>query len=342
MAGILTTATISSQINNYVQKKTLNRAIPNLVHSAYGLKNTIPTRNSKVMKFRRYERISPTTGKDASTIKSIVEGSTPSTTSPTITDVTVTLGQYGNLFQWSDQTSWINIEDVDQELMKLNGENLEQTSDIVYRDGILGGTNVFRLTDSVGAVAGSARVNVAGKINAVALDKAIRALKGADAKFYKDMIGASTKISTQAVRKSYIAIIHPDVEYDLESVTGYLPVSSYGEQSDIMNGEVGSYKNIRFVTSTLARIFIDAGATASGTKSTGSSNSDVYAGLIFGEEAFTCVDLASSTEVKYVPASSADHADPLGQFSTLGWKAMLGSLILNDAWILRFETVASA
>ena len=30
------------------------------------------------------------------------------------------------------------------------------------------------------------------------------------------------KINTGAVRKSYIALVHPDVEFDLESITGYL------------------------------------------------------------------------------------------------------------------------
>ena len=79
------------------------------------------------------------------------------------------------------------------------------------------------------------------------------------------MVGASNKIGTSSVRPSYVALIHPNVEYDLESVPGYKSISDYGDTSGLMPGEVGSYKNIRFVTSTLAAVFLDVGAAVSGT-----------------------------------------------------------------------------
>jgi len=339
--AVTTTGTIAP-LTVYIQRKGLSVAEPNIVIGEYGLKNTIPQRNSKTMTFRRFERIAPTTGKDASTIKSLVEGTIPTDTQPTITNVSVVLAQYGNLFRVTDQTEWINEVSVDTELMSRNSENMAQTVETVYRDGIMGGTNFGRLSDSIGTIVATARTNVAGKINAVALDKVARILKGADAKFYQEQIDASTKISTQAVRKAYVAVIHPDVEFDLESVPDYVPAANYSSNAGLLKGEVGSYRNIRFVTSTLAKIFPDSGASAAGTKSTSASLSDVYPALIFGKEAYTVVDLASAANIFYTPASSQDHANPLGQWFSLGWKAMCGSNILNDAWIYRLETVASA
>lgn len=338
----VTTSTTLSALTQYIQRKGLAVAEPNLVIGEYGLKNSIPQKNSKTMAFRRYERISPTTGKDASTIKSLVEGTIPTDTQPTITTVTLTLSQYGNLFRVSDQAEWINEVSVDTELMARNSENMAQTIETVYRDGIMGGSAFGRLTDSIGTIGAGARTTVAGKINAVALDKVARVLKGADAKFYTDQVDATTKIATQAVRKSYIAVIHPDVEFDLESVPDYVPAANYSSNSGLLKGEVGSYRNIRFVTSTLAKIFPDSGASVAGTKSTSASLSDVYAALVFGKEAYTVVDLASAANIFYTPASSQDHANPLGQWFSLGWKAMCGSVILNDAWIYRLETVATA
>jgi N4-gp56 family major capsid protein len=256
--------------------------------------------------------------------------------------VTVTLAQYGCLIRVTDQAEWINEVSVDTELMARNSENMAQTIETVYRDGIMGGTAFGRLTDSIGTIGAGARTTVAGKINAVALDKVARILKSADAKFYNEQIDASTRISTQAIRKSFIGVIHPDVEFDLESVPDYVPAANYSSNAGLLKGEVGSYRNIRFVTSTLAKIFNDTGASAAGTKSTGTSLSDVYPALIFGKEAYTVVDLASTANIFYTPASSQDHANPLGQWFSLGWKAMCGSVILNDSWIYRLETVASA
>ena len=336
----VTTVSTLSALTQYIQRKGLAVAEPNLVYAEFGLKNSIPQKNSKTMAFRRYERIAPTTGKDPATVKTLLEGTVPSDTQPTITTVTLTLAQYGNLIRVSDQAEWINEVSVDTELMARNSENMAQTLDSVYRDGIVGGTNFGRLTDSIGTIGAGARTTVAGKINAVALDKVARILKGADAKFYNDQIDSSTKISTQGIRKSYVAIVHPDVEFDLESVPDYVPAANYSQNSGLMKGEVGSYRNIRFVTSTLAKYWEEAGASVAGTKGTTLAN--VYANLIIGREAYTVVDLASAANIFYTPASSQDHANPLGQWFSLGWKAMCGSVILNENWIYRLESVASA
>jgi len=96
------------------------------------------------------------------------------------------------------------------------------------------------------------------------------------------------------------------------------------------------------VMSTEAKIFPDSGATKAGTKSTTGTYSDVYSTIIVGENAYAAIDLASTAKTHYVPIGQPDHADPLGQTATLGWTAMATALILNDNWILRFESVASA
>lgn len=341
----VTTSTTLTSLNSYLQRKGLAVAEPKLVYATYGQKVTIPQKNSKTIKFRRYEKFAPSSGSDLTAQKLLVEGTTPSTIAPTITDITINLSQYGSLLTYSDIASWTNEIDVDQNLMARNSENMSETVDQIYRDNLMGGTNVFRLTDAAGAVSGADRVNVLGKINSVALDKAIRKLKQQNAKFFKDMVGASTKIGTSSVRPSYVMIVHPDVEYDLEGITGYKAISDYGDTSGLMPGEVGAYKNIRFVVSTLSKIFPDSGAAVASTGykyTTSTAAADVYACLLIGQDAYTVVDLASAAEICYVPASQKDSSNPLGLWASLGWKAMCGAGILNDNWILRFECCATA
>lgn len=330
-----------SPLSVFVDKVALERAKPLLCISKFGKKVNLPTKSSKTIKFSRYERIAPTTGKDPASVKAVVEGTVPSDVNPTRTDYTAVVAQYGNVSRISDQATWTNETDVNKEVIDVNSENMVQTIERVYWAGIVGGTSVFRLTDSVGGISGAARVNVAGKINAVALDKAVRLLQRNDAKTLKEQLDPSSKIGTQGIRAAYIAVIHPDVKYDLEQVPGFIPVAQY-PAGQYIDGEVGSYKEIRFVQSTLAQIFPDSGAAAGGVlMSTTGTNADVYAVMIMGKDAYAVIDLASSSQSFYIPNTEVDHSNPIGNYSSIGWKAMCTSLILNDNWILRFECAAS-
>lgn len=340
----VTTSSTISALNSFLEKAGLEVAQPKLHYANYGTKKTIPQKNSKSMKFRRYERFAPTTGAQLASIKTITEGVNPTDTTPTLTDVTITLTQYGNLVRFTDiamQTSDLAYPEV--ELQKRNMENMRQTVDCAYRDGIMGGTNVFRLTDEVGAVSGAARTDVNGKLNAAALDKAIRNLKRSDANFWTSSITASNKIGTSGIRPSYICITHPNAEYDIERIPGFKAVSDYANEGSALEGEFGAYKNMRFVGSTLAAYFADAGAASSGTgnASTSGTLQDVYASIIVGKDAYAVVDLASTMEVVWIPPK-AEAGNELGLWATLGWKAMCGSGILNQNWILRVEHSVSA
>lgn len=340
----VTTTSTYSNLSSYVSRKGLAVAKPNLIYNAYGEQYSIPQKNSSTIKWRRFERFSPTTGAQLAASRILVEGTTPSDTAGTVTDVTLSLSQYGFLTKWSEVAAWTNEVSVDQNLMERNSQNMSETVDCVTRDSIQAGTNVFRLTDDVGGVSGAARTDVDGKINATALDLAIRNLENSDAKYFSEMISASNKVGTSGVRPAYIMHIHPYVKYDLESVPGFKAVPDYGSYEGVMVGEVGSYKNIRFVQSTLAKYFADAGGAVSGLglKSTTGTLADVYSCTLVGKNAYGVVNLASAAEIKYTPHTSVDHSNPLGQWASLGWKAMCGAKILNDNWILRFECAASA
>src|SRR5574343_345965 len=131
-------------ITQFVDRAALRVAEPLLTISKFGKKVTIPTKNSKTINFRRYERLAPTTGKDLGTIKQLVEGTVPGDVNPTVTTINVTLSQYGNVSRISDQAAWINETDVDAEVVKRNAENMVQTMERVYWAGVVGGTQVFR------------------------------------------------------------------------------------------------------------------------------------------------------------------------------------------------------
>lgn len=340
--AVTTSSTLAPLVSAYVQKKGLARAIPKIVYGKLGQTADLKTKNTNVYKWFRYERLAPTDGKTLATVRSIAEGVSPTPSTPSRTPISVTLAQYGFWEQHSDVVDWINVEDVKTEIVGVIGENMAQTLECVYRDGIQGGTNVFRLTDGIGGVSGVARVNVAGIINVPALIKAVRNLDRSDAVHYTERIDATTGFGTTSVRAAFVMVVSPDVKADLENMNGYKDVADYGDPSNALDGEIGSWKNIRFIMSTLAKVFPDAGAAVAGTVSTTGSNSDVYSCLLFGKDAYACVSMASAAEIIVNDQSTPSKVDPLNQYGTIGWKAYCASQILNDNWILRFECVATA
>ena len=315
----------------FYDRNLLSRAQPNDVHGRFGQKRPVPKNSGNQIKFRRYSQL-------AAASTPLVEGVTPSGSALSVTDVTSTLVQYGDFVTLTDLVSMTNQDPVVTEATDVLGDQAGTTIDQVRRDVLVAGSNVAY------ASAVADRLSLVNKLLAADLDKAIRFLKNQNAKYMKEGIMASDKVGTSSVRKSFIGIVHPDVEYDLESITGYKSVSDYGSQEGVIEDEIGSYKNIRFVSSTNAKIWTNATtATTAGYKATGGGTNDVYATLIIAAEAYGLSPLSGEAMSTYVkPLGSAGAADPLNQRSTVGWKATTITTILNQAWMLRLESLATA
>jgi len=316
-------------VQAFYDRNLLERAQPAEVHGRFGQKRPIAQRNGNQIKFRRYSQLAV-----AST--PLTEGVTPAGSALAVTDLTATLAQYGDYITLSDMVSMTNQDPVVTEATDVLGDQAGTTIDQARRDVLVAGTNVAYAN----GVANRAAVNV--KLSTADLDKAIRFLKTQNAKYIKDMIDPTDKVGTGSVRKAFVAVVHPDVEYDLESLTGYRSVSDYGSGESVMEDEIGSYKNIRFVSSTNCKIFAGAGAAGTTVYKNNGANFDVYATLIFAANAYGVCPLSGQAMNTYVKAlGSAGSADPLEQRSTVGWKATTTTKILNDAWMIRLESAAS-
>ena len=331
MAGN-TTTNISQAVNYFYDRNMLARAQPADVHGRYGQKRPLPTGNGTAAKFRRYDQLSANT-------TPLAEGVTPAGKSASVTDITATVYGYGDYVTHTDLLQLTTLDPYITEMSGVLGDQAGTSIDQVRRDVLVAGTNVAYASGVAN------RLSLVNKISSTDLDKCIRFLNGQNAKFLRDEIAATNKIATSAVRRAYVAIIHPDVEFDLDnSVTGYKSVSDYSSSMDVMENEVGSYKNIRFVTSTNAKIWTNATtATTAGYKATGVGSNDVYGTLIFAANAYGVVDLAGNalkTIVKQL--GSAGSSDALDQRGSIGWKAYTATAILNQSWMIRLESLATA
>jgi N4-gp56 family major capsid protein len=324
-----TTSQVAPGTQAFYDRNLLERAKPAEVHGRFGQKRPIAKKSGNQIKFRRYNALSA-----AST--PLTEGVTPTGSQLAVTDITATLAQYGDFITLSDVVDMVNQDPVITEATEVLGDQAGLTIDQIRRDVLVAGTNVAYAN----GVASRATVNT--KLTTADFDKAIRFLKNQNAKFMKEGIPPSTGVGTGAIRKAYVAIVHPDVEFDIESLTGFKPVSDYPSQMGVMEDEIGAYKNIRFVSSTNAKVLAGAGAAGTTVFKNNGANFDVYCTMIFAADSYGVCPLsgeAMQTIVK--PLGSAGSADPLDQRSSVGWKAMTTTKILNEAWQIRLESAAS-
>ena len=320
-----TTTSLVPSAQAFYNRTMLERAQPADVHGRFGQVRPVPKGNGNQAKFRRYSQL-------AAAVTALTEGVTPAGSSLSVTDVTVSLAQYGDYVTLSDFVQLTTLDPLLTETADVLGDQAGTTIDVVRRDVLVAGTSVAYSN-------GSVRTAVNTILSAGMLKSAVRALKRQNAKKLKQAMSAGSAVATQGLRASFVAIIHPDTEATLKSITGYVPLNAYPSQMSVMEDEVGYFDEIRFVASTNAKVFANGGATG-GTNviSTGGSNADVYATLIFAADAYGIVPLSGEALKNIVkPLGSAGSADPLDQRSTSGWKATTATVILNDAWMYRLE-----
>ncbi|KYC52202.1 MAG: hypothetical protein AMQ22_00929 [Candidatus Methanofastidiosum methylothiophilum] len=331
MSEILTTTSnISNRTAAFAMAKLLMRALPLLVFEKFGQTFPLPTNSTKIAKFRRFEALD-------STPNELNEGVTPTAKQLSVTDVTATLHQYGDLVIITDIVNDTNEDPVLSQAVEVLGEQAAQMLEKV-RFGILkAGTNVYYAN-------GTQRSDVNTAFDLDLQRKVLRALKRQNARPITSIVRSTAAFNTENIAPSFVAICHPDVEADLRDCTGFVSVENYGTFTPF-EGEIGSLEGVRYIASTIIEPWEDAGATAGSTVlSTSGTNADVYPILYIAKDAYGIVPLkgkAALTPTVLNPGV-ASKSDPLGQRGYVGWKAMQTCVILNQAFMVRAEVAVSA
>lgn len=322
MAATTNRAQIPAEVDAYYDRVLLLRVLPYFVHCKFGQSKPIPRNGgTDVIRFRRYSNLAVAT-------TPLTEGVTPAGSALAQTLITATVAQYGSFVSISDKLDFLSIDPVMTEAMNILGDQALDTLDNLCRDIINAGTNVIY----PGALVARATITSTDLITVTLIDKAIRTLKNNNAKRLMPTINPSTNIATQGIDKAYFAIIHPNVTYTLQNLAGFTKVKDYPSQAGVMENEVGSYNQVRFVESSNAKIFVAGGF----------GGIDVYSTLVMGSDAYGVTEVSGEGLKSFrKPFGSAGTADPLDQIGTAGWKATHVTKILNDNFLVRIETAAA-
>ncbi len=303
--NVTTDAGLSAENKTFYEKTLIKLAEPNLVHDQFADKYPIPKNGGKTIEFRQYDSLAKAT-------TPLTEGVTPNGTKLNVTDITATVAQYGAYVELSDVLQMTAIDNnVVQALEKL-GSQAGATLDSITRDVIAGGTNVIYAGD----VASRGALTKTATLKPIYFFKAAAQLEAMNAPKFDG---------------SYVAIIHPYAAFDLMTSDEWIDVHKYADPAAIFNGEIGKLGNVRFVSSTEAKIWKD---------STCPSGLAVFGTVVLGKGAYGTTEVTGGgleTIVKQLGAGD----DPLNQRSTVGWKATKVSERLVEQYMVRIESASS-
>lgn len=243
----------------------------------------------------------------------IAEETEPSPVNIGDTQKTVTLAEYGNAVKSTKKLRVTSFLNLDMMVPAEVGSNMEESVDLVARDVLVAGTNVFYGGNATSRVT----VDAADTFLAANVRRA-RAF----------LVGKNTPPPPGSM--DYIAFIHPDVSYDLQGETGQQAWSAphtYGtDTSAIYSGELGRLFGLRFVENANARNFANAGS---------GSTVDVYATLVVGRQALG----EAVGEAQHMVV--AGPFDDLQRFVSVGWYGLLGFGIIRENSLVRYESASS-
>lgn len=296
---------LSVEMKTYYSDYLIDNAKPNLVHDQFGQKHAIPKNGGKTIEFRKFTPFSKAT-------TPLVEGVTPDGGSLSVTNLTATVHQYGYYITLSDILQLTAIDNTLVEATKLLGSQAGSTLDTITREVLNGGTSVMYS---------------GGK-------EARESLADGDKLTVDDIFRAARFLKTQNAPKisgMYVAIIHPDVAYDLMRNEEWVDVHKYSATTEIFEGEIGKIAGVRFVETTEAKIFAK-----------GAGEKDVYSTLVLGANAYGVTDVTGGGLQHIVKQlGSGGTADPLNQRATAGWKAIKTAERLVENYMIRIESVST-
>jgi N4-gp56 family major capsid protein len=295
---------LSPEMKVFYSDYLIDNAVPKLVHDQFGQKHPIPKNGGKTIEFRKYSPL-------PKMLTPLTEGVTPDGQSLNVTTIEATVAQYGGYVTLSDMLLLTAIDNNLVQATKLLGNQAGATLDTITREVLNGGTNVIY---SGGNEDRSGLSGAGDKLTVQDIKKAARALKTQNA---------------EKIGDSFVAIIHPDVSFDLTNDPEWKDVRTYCDPKDWYEGEIGKIAGVRFVETTEAKIFKDNGVS-------------IYSTLVLADNAYGVTEIEGGGLQHIVKQlGSAGTADALDQRATVGWKATKVAERLVEQFMVRIESCST-
>ncbi len=270
------------------------------------------TPNSDEYSWRMYKDLPDTTDH-------LTEGVTPDGLKYSLVDFMVKVYQEGNYVPLTDKMLKYGLDKQLAISGKLLGKNAKNRMRSLLANVVFNGLNVRYAQEQV------SRANVLSNTKGIALSD-LNAIKA-------DFVRRNVE---PVEGGKYIFLASPEIIADIKNLEGvnksWIDVEKYGDQSGIINGEVGTFLGFRFIETNIIPV----------------ESTYIHLCLAFGKEAFGAVaidgeDAAGGFKVIYHAPGEAGSNDPLNQRGSIGWKHDgFGARILRDEAMVRYEVYHGA
>ncbi len=280
----------------------------------------IPRNKGKIIEMRKYDSL-------PKALTPLTEGVTPNGNNISVSTITAEVEQYGDWTRLSDMLELTAIDNNVLQCTKRHGSQAGRTLDTITRDILNGGTQVIYAPKKTGDT--ETAVLTRGELDATAtLTPDL---------FFQASANLSA-MNAPTIDGSYVAIIHPYAAYDLMRTDEWIDVAKYAKPDQYFRGEIGKIGNVRFVSTSEAKIWADA--TCPKTGEAGSEKTQaVFSTLVLGQGAYGTTDIeGGGLEVIVKQLGAGD--DPLNQRSSVGWKATKTAERLLEEYMLRVESLS--
>ena len=251
-----TSSTLSNDmLSAYIADKTLMVAEKQVKMAQLGDPARLPSKMSPSFQYTTYDRL-------ALPQSTLTEGVTPASTQMSISTVSATVEQWGQVVVITDVANLTIKHNVFQKAVELLALAAAETRDREVQEVLLAGTNA-----QYAGTSNTTRGNLAAGdvITTGTIRTTVANLRNNGARPYSgDLL---------------VGVIDPSVEQDLTSDATFVAAAQYSKVQLLLNGEIGTWMGVRWIRSNFLYTFTGAAsATAADVSAAGSidANTTVY------------------------------------------------------------------
>ena len=276
-------------------------------HSKLAQERPMPKNYGDTINFRKIEKLEPA-------LVPLTEGVTPDGSEASISAISATTKQYGDYMLFSDKVDFEQVDPIITEYVTEQGYQASETLDVIVRDELNGGTNVFYANEK------DDREQLASG------DKP----KIAD---LRKMRLQMKKNHVKPINGKYVVLVTPDIVEDLLDDEHFLRAYEYGrDNKPFIDGEIADVYGMRFVEVINGKVWEEVGADAV----------NVHSAVMLGKGAYGITKIRGEGDVKSIVKGkgSSGTEDPLNQRQSVGWKVnAFVAKRLEEQAIIRYECV---
>ena len=263
MANVNYATSFSSDIEAYIAEKVLPLTQRRLVAYQFGEKATLPKNRGTTYTASRYSRVNLPFAPLSEGVPAVGE-------SLTLSQVTATAQQWGDLIEITDVGELTIKHNLFQQAIKLTAMQLAETFERNTNNTLMTGTNIIY----AGGKAARASLTATDVMSVTEINKAFGSMFTTGVPMFDGTMEEDYKVDAdrqvQTPKEHYVSIMHPLPSQDLLANSTIVTAFSYSQIERLYTAEIGEWGGFRFTRSNMVPTFTGSGTVTAALLAGGS------------------------------------------------------------------------